>query len=92
MKLTGISKRITEFEGPLNYTTNKNVNLACLSVLLFFSILHEFDAFGLECVHRDKPLALYVFSTDKKIASAFREQTSSGALVINDTLVHAGCK
>ena len=37
---------------------------------------------------RDKPLSLYVFSTDKEAQKDFKDQTSSGSLVINDAIVH----
>ena len=37
---------------------------------------------------RDKPLSLYVFSTDKTVAELFKAQTSSGSMVINDAVVH----
>jgi len=39
---------------------------------------------------REKPLALYVFSTDKSMVSDFRDKTSSGAVLVNDTLIHGG--
>ena len=37
---------------------------------------------------RDKPLSLYVFSTDKKVAELFKARTSSGSMVFNDAVVH----
>ena len=37
---------------------------------------------------RDKPLSLYVFSTDKQVAELFKARTSSGSMVINDAVVH----
>lgn len=39
---------------------------------------------------REKPLALYVFSGDKKFVDFVLDYTSSGAVVVNDTLMHAG--
>jgi aldehyde dehydrogenase (NAD+) len=39
-------------------------------------------------VKRDKPLALYVFTGTRKVKDAFRVGTSSGGLVINDTMMH----
>ncbi|XP_059175799.1 aldehyde dehydrogenase family 3 member B1-like [Physella acuta] len=39
---------------------------------------------------REKPLSLYIFTNNKHIKDDFRLKTSSGALVINDTVVHAG--
>lgn len=37
---------------------------------------------------REKPLSLYIFSTVKKIQDAFKEETSSGSMVMNDAIVH----
>jgi len=37
---------------------------------------------------RDKPLSLYVFSTDKETQNDFKNNTSSGSMVINDAIVH----
>lgn len=39
---------------------------------------------------REKPLALYVFSNNKDVVRTLKESTSSGAFVVNDTMVHAG--
>ncbi|CAG2209843.1 ALDH [Mytilus edulis] len=41
-------------------------------------------------VNGEKPLAMYIFSNDKKVKDKFRNSTSSGGLVINDTMLHAG--
>ena len=38
--------------------------------------------------NREKPLSAYLFTTDSKIKQYIRDNTSSGALDINDTLVH----
>ena len=35
-----------------------------------------------------KPLALYVFSKDKKIVNKLIEKTSSGGVCVNDCIVH----
>jgi len=40
---------------------------------------------------RPKPLALYIFSSDKKVVQKFQENTSSGGFISNDTMVHAAC-
>ena len=40
---------------------------------------------------REKPLALYIFSKDKKIIKHILNLTSSGGVCINDTLVHLAC-
>ena len=37
---------------------------------------------------RDKPLALYLFSYNKKNQKRLTEETSSGALVFNDCVIH----
>ncbi|XP_022062284.1 aldehyde dehydrogenase family 3 member A2b [Acanthochromis polyacanthus] len=37
---------------------------------------------------REKPLALYIFSTDEKLVNKVRDETSSGGMVANDCLVH----
>ncbi|BFZ04951.1 hypothetical protein BsWGS_07990 [Bradybaena similaris] len=39
---------------------------------------------------REKPLALYVFTNHKDVVQDFRDKTCSGALLINDTVIHAG--
>lgn len=37
---------------------------------------------------REKPLALYVFTKDRKVQEYFLENTSSGGVCINDTIMH----
>ncbi|XP_060521629.1 aldehyde dehydrogenase, dimeric NADP-preferring-like [Cylas formicarius] len=37
---------------------------------------------------REKPLALYIFTKDKEVQRMFLENTSSGGVTINDTLMH----
>lgn len=37
---------------------------------------------------RDKPLTLYVFSQDKEAQDDFKNNTSSGSMVMNDAIVH----
>ncbi|MBN8557612.1 MAG: coniferyl aldehyde dehydrogenase [Proteobacteria bacterium] len=39
---------------------------------------------------RPHPLALYLFSEDKALQKCYLEQTLSGGVTINDTLLHAG--
>ena len=53
------------------------------SVSLYFS-LDDAIAF---INAREKPLTLYVFSSDDRVQNAFRDRTSSGGLVFNDTLL-----
>ncbi|GJJ78369.1 hypothetical protein EMPS_10728 [Entomortierella parvispora] len=38
----------------------------------------------------DDPLVLYIFSTDKKFCNKVMDQTQSGGVLINDTLMHVG--
>lgn len=38
---------------------------------------------------RSKPLVVYVFSDSQAVIKKFQNNTTSGALVANDTLVHA---
>ncbi|KAE8753134.1 Aldehyde dehydrogenase [Frankliniella occidentalis] len=37
---------------------------------------------------REKPLAFYVFTSDKKVKDLLLKQTSSGGVAVNDTLMH----
>ncbi|KAK3792234.1 hypothetical protein RRG08_035989 [Elysia crispata] len=39
---------------------------------------------------REKPLALYVFTNNKSVREDIRQKTSSGAFVVNDTVLHGG--
>lgn len=39
-------------------------------------------------IHREKPLSVYIFSQNKGTISLISENTSSGALVINETILH----
>lgn len=41
---------------------------------------------------REKPLAIYLFSNDKHAQDLFLHNTSSGGLVINDTMMHYSCE
>jgi acyl-CoA reductase-like NAD-dependent aldehyde dehydrogenase len=40
---------------------------------------------------REKPLAIYLFTNDKQHVDAIVQRTSSGAVTVNDTMMHAGC-
>jgi hypothetical protein len=42
-------------------------------------------------LYREKPLALYVFSKDKKSIDRILGETSSGGVTVNDTLMHPSC-
>ncbi|XP_047676634.1 aldehyde dehydrogenase family 3 member A2-like isoform X1 [Tachysurus fulvidraco] len=37
---------------------------------------------------REKPLALYVFSSDKKVIKRMLNETTSGGVVVNDVMIH----
>jgi len=39
---------------------------------------------------KEKPLALYVFTNNKEVSQAFNSRTSSGAYLVNDTIMHGG--
>ncbi|MBW4614273.1 MAG: aldehyde dehydrogenase family protein [Desmonostoc vinosum HA7617-LM4] len=39
---------------------------------------------------RPKPLALYLFSQNKKLQNSLLQETSSGGVCLNDTIVHCG--
>lgn len=39
---------------------------------------------------RNKPLALYIFSSDAKFTDSILENTSAGGVTVNDCLMHAG--
>lgn len=42
--------------------------------------------------NREKPLVIYLFSTDKKTQELFVKNTSSGNLLVNDTMMHFSCE
>lgn len=39
---------------------------------------------------KPKPLALYIFSNDKKTVDKIISETSSGGVCVNDTMMHVG--
>ncbi|XP_053614729.1 aldehyde dehydrogenase, dimeric NADP-preferring isoform X1 [Plodia interpunctella] len=39
---------------------------------------------------REKPLVLYIFSTEKKVVENIVQNTSSGGICVNDTVMHMG--
>lgn len=41
-------------------------------------------------VCREKPLVLYAFTTDEELAKRIAENTSSGGMCINDTVMQMG--
>lgn len=56
--------------------------------MLYYCLSLKYDL----CCCSEKPLALYVFSTNKKVVDKIVEQTSSGGLCVNDVMVQGGCK
>ncbi|XP_028134570.2 aldehyde dehydrogenase, dimeric NADP-preferring isoform X2 [Diabrotica virgifera virgifera] len=56
-------------------------------ILPFINIKDEEEAINF-INSREKPLALYVFTTKSKVKKTFMERTSSGAMVVNDTVMH----
>ncbi|CAG2184578.1 ALDH [Mytilus edulis] len=58
-------------------------------VLPIIPVGNEDDAIE-HIVSGEKPLAMYVFTNDNTVKDKFRNSTSSGGLVINDTMMHAG--
>lgn len=56
-------------------------------LLPFISIRNVDEA--IEIINgRDKPLAMYIFSKDKRTVNRFLTETSSGGVCVNDTLMH----
>jgi len=42
----------------------------------------------LYCSYREKPLAVYAFTSDKSVKEKLTTRTSSGAISFNDVMVH----
>lgn len=59
-----------------------------LPVLTYTEIQEAIDFINLH----PKPLALYIFSNDKKFVNKILKSTSSGGVCINDTILHASSK
>lgn len=56
-------------------------------ILPLVIVQNELEAINL-INSRDKPLSLYIFSTDSKLIRRFQEDTSSGSICANDTVMH----
>ncbi|KAG9509337.1 Aldehyde dehydrogenase family 3 member B1 [Fragariocoptes setiger] len=56
-------------------------------ILPFVTVKNEDEAISI-INSRPKPLALYVFTESSQIVDKFERQTSSGALLVNDTILH----
>lgn len=69
-------------------------NVQCNNLLKTCSLFSyvNLHIIGLKLLHtsyREKPLTLYVFSSDDKVISLMLDNTSSGGVCINDLLMHA---
>lgn len=67
---------------------------ACMQEEIFGPVLPIVDCKSVdEAVEfindRDKPLAMYIFSTDTRVQNELLRRTSAGGVTINDTLMHA---
>lgn len=58
-------------------------------ILPIVNVTNAYDALNL-INKRDKPLALYIFSNNKRDVDLFLENTSSGGVCVNDTAMHFG--
>lgn len=56
-------------------------------ILPIVPVVSEDSAIGL-INSRDKPLSMYIFSTSNRVIERFREETSSGSICVNDTVLH----
>ncbi|XP_060814269.1 aldehyde dehydrogenase, dimeric NADP-preferring isoform X2 [Bombus pascuorum] len=56
-------------------------------ILPFININNAYEAINF-INSREKPLSLYVFSTEEKTISIFLENTSSGSVCVNDVIMH----
>ncbi|CAG5048693.1 unnamed protein product [Parnassius apollo] len=52
--------------------------------------VRSFAKYNMKLKKTEKPLVLYVFSTDKNVVSNIVENTSSGGMCINDTMMQMG--
>jgi acyl-CoA reductase-like NAD-dependent aldehyde dehydrogenase len=53
-----------------------------------FNLSHLINFKLRKIINREKPLALYVFSNNSQVFEDFKHQTSSGSVVLNETLMH----
>lgn len=56
-------------------------------ILPIVTVVGEDDAIGL-INSRDKPLSMYIFTTSNKVIKRFQDETSSGSICVNDTVLH----
>jgi len=60
-------------------------------ILAFVNAETSLDALNFLNAKTAKPLVLYLFSQDKSVNKLFLERTSSGAVSINEVILHCGC-
>ncbi|KAI9259323.1 Aldehyde/histidinol dehydrogenase [Sporodiniella umbellata] len=74
--------------GPLSHNDSNLMEDEIFGPILPLIVIKDIDE-GINIVNsRDYPLALYVFSSDKKEYNHILDKTNSGGVTINDTLVH----
>lgn len=56
-------------------------------ILPLVPINNDLDAIGF-INSRDKPLSMYIFSKNNDVIKKFQEETSSGSICVNDTVLH----
>lgn len=56
-------------------------------ILPIVCVTSEHDAIGF-INSRDKPLSMYIFSKRQELIKQFRDETSSGSICVNDTVIH----
>lgn len=56
-------------------------------ILPIVPVTGELEAIGF-INSRDKPLSMYIFSRRQQLINKFREETSSGSICVNDTVIH----
>lgn len=61
-------------------------------ILPFINVKTHAEAIAFINKRSERPLALYVFSREKKVMEAFVQQVSCGGITLNDTIFHFGNK
>lgn len=94
----GDTEQSTRYVAP-TIVTNVKPDDALMEDELFAPILpiipvDNIATTGVEYVihHHDTPLALYAFTKNSQEADTILEHTRSGGAIVNDTLLHVGCK
>jgi hypothetical protein len=68
-------------------TIKKRLN-SLIKGLISFNLRYLNNLNVRKIINREKPLALYVFSNNSQVFEDFKHQTSSGSVVLNETLMH----